>query len=156
MEFGHASTFVELVNIPEMKSIAEKFLGLIGFYGIGEVEFMHDARDGQYKLIEMNPRVWGWHYLAVAAGVNLPYLLYQDMVGEKIEVPPLPETMKWVRLTTDIPTVFMEIMKGKMKIGEYVESMRGKKEDAVFSIRDPLPFVVEMALLPYLWVKRGF
>ncbi len=156
MEFGHASTFVELVNIPELKSIAEKFLGLIGFYGIGEVEFMQDPRDGQYKLLEMNPRVWGWHSLAIAAGVNLPYLLYQDMVGEKIEIPPSPKEMKWVRLTTDIPTVIMEIVKGRMKVGEYLKSMRGKKEEAVFSVSDPLPFVMEMALLPYLWIKRGF
>ena len=74
MDFGHASTFAELVKIPEIQQIAEKFLSLIDYYGICEVEFIQDPRDGKYKLIEVNPRVWGWHTLAIAAGVDLPYL----------------------------------------------------------------------------------
>ena len=156
MDFGHASTFAELVNIPEMQKISEKFLRLIDFYGIGEVEFMQDPRDNQYKLIEVNPRVWGWHTLAIAAGVDLPYFLYQDIIGEKFEVQPPLNHMKWVRLTTDIPTVFVEIVKRKMKMSEYMASMRGEKVDAVLSMSDPLPFVAEVALIPYLWMKRGF
>ena len=43
MDFGHASTFAEIVDIPEIKEISEKFLNLIGYYGIGEVEFMQDS-----------------------------------------------------------------------------------------------------------------
>lgn len=156
MDFGHASTYVELVDIPELKSLAEKFLGLIDYYGIAEVEFMQDPRDHQYKLIEVNPRVWGWHTIAIAAGVDLPYLLYQDMIGEEIEVPTSLKQVKWVRLTTDLPTVFLEIAKGRMKLRNYVASMKGKKQDAVLSLDDPLPFVAEVALIPYLWVKRGF
>ena len=156
MDFGHASTFAELVNYPEMQELGERFLRLINFYGIGEVEFMQDPQNGEFKLIEVNPRVWGWHTLAIAAGINLPYLLYQDMIGEKIEAPTSPRQVKWVRLTTDIPTVFLEIVKGKMSIRDYIASMRGKKTDAVLSLSDPLPFLAEVALIPYLWVKRGF
>ena len=78
MDFGHASTYAEIVDIPEMKDISEKFLRLINYYGIGEVEFMKDPRDGKYKLIEVNPRVWGWHTLAIGSGVDLPYILYMD------------------------------------------------------------------------------
>src|SRR4030067_552396 len=155
MDFGHASTFAELVNYPEMQELGERFLRLINFYGIGEVEFMQDPQNGEFKLIEVNPRVWGWHTLAIAAGINLPYLLYQDMIGEEIEVPTSPRQVKWVRLTTDIPTVFLEIVKGKMSIRDYIASMRGKKTDAVLSLSDPLPFLAEAALIPYLWVKRG-
>lgn len=156
MDFGHASTYVELVDIPELRNISEKFLGLINFYGIGEVEFMQDPRDHQYKLIEVNPRVWGWHTLAIAAGVDLPYLLYQDMVGEEIEIPGSIKQIKWVRLTTDLPTVFLEIIKGRMKISEYMTTMKGKMQDAVLSANDPLPFIAEVLMTPYLWGKRGF
>ena len=156
MDFGHASTFAEIVNIPEIEKIAEKFLRLIGYYGIGEVEFMQDPQNGRYKLIELNPRIWGWHTLAIAAGVDLPYLLYQDMIGEKIDQPYPVNNMKWVRLTTDIPTVITEIAKGNMHISDYIYSMKGKKEFAVFCQEDPLPFLMEIALIPYLWAKRGF
>jgi D-aspartate ligase len=156
MDFGHASTYVEVVDIPGLKNLAEKFLSLINYYGIAEVEFMQDPRDNQFKLIEVNPRVWGWHTIAIAAGIDLPYLLYQDMIGEGIEVPLSTKQVKWIRLTTDVPTVFLEIAKGKMKMSEYLASMKGEKVHAVLSVDDPLPFLAEIALIPYLWVKRGF
>ena len=156
MDFGHATTYAELVDIPQMKEIAEKFLGLIGYYGFAEVEFMQDTRDGTLKLIEVNPRVWGWHTLAIAAGVNMPYLLYQDAIGEEIDIRVPRKQMKWVRLMTDIPTVLKESIRGRFKIGDYLKSMKGKKEFAVFALDDPLPFIAEMAMVPYLWKKRGF
>ena len=117
---------------------------------------MQDHKDGKYKLIELNPRIWGWHTLAIAAGVDLPYLLYQDMIGQKIETPSTLRDVKWVRLATDIPTVFTEVIKGNMKIAEYIYSMKGKKEFAVFCLDDPLPFFMEFGMIPYLWWKRGF
>jgi predicted ATP-grasp superfamily ATP-dependent carboligase len=156
MDFGHASTFAELVNIPEIQRIAEHFLSLINYYGIAEVEFMQDPRDGNYKLIEVNPRVWGWHTIAIASGVDLPYLLYQDTIGEEMDIRLPINHMKWVRLITDVPTVLSEIIKGRMKVGDYLKSMKGKKEFAVFALDDPLPFLAEIAMIPYLWVKRGF
>lgn len=156
MDFGHASTYAELVDIPVIKDIGEKFLRLIGYYGIAEVEFMQDPRDGKYKLLEVNPRVWGWHTLAIAAGVDFPYILYQDAIGNPIEFPIHLNNVKWVRLTTDVLTVFIESLKGHLRMGDYLKSMKGKKEFAVFSFDDPLPFFAEIAMLPYLWVKRGF
>lgn len=156
MDFGHASTFAELVDLPELHEISEKFLSLIDYYGIAEVEFMEDPRDGKFKLIEVNPRVWGWHTLAIAAGVDFPYLLYQDQLGEKMEIRFPKSNLKWIRLTTDTPTVLLEIIKGKMKIRDYYHSMKGKKEFAIFSLDDPLPFFAEIVMLPYLWIKRGF
>jgi len=156
MDFGHATTYAELVDIPKMREIAEKFLGLIGYYGFAEVEFMQDTRDGSLKLIEVNPRVWGWHTLAIAAGVDMPYLLYQDAIGEGIDMQVPRDQMKWVRLMTDIPTVLKESIKGRYRIGDYLKSMKGKKEFAVFALNDPLPFFVELALIPYMLKKRGF
>jgi len=81
MDFGHASTYAVSMNIPELESISLKFLRSIGFEGIAEVEFMQDPRDGKFKLLEINPRIWGWHTLAIRSGADLPYILYQDLLG---------------------------------------------------------------------------
>ena len=156
MTFGHASTFAELVNIPELQEHATRFLRAAEYYGLCEVEFMFDQRDGKYKFLEVNPRIWGWHSLAIAAGVNLPYLLYNDIQGiPQKSCTPL-DHLKWVRLTTDIPTVLGEIIKGRMRIRDYLASMKGTKTFAVFSARDPAPFFAELLMLPYLAIKRGF
>jgi predicted ATP-grasp superfamily ATP-dependent carboligase len=156
MTFGHASTFAELVSIPELEEHAVKFLRAVGYYGLCEVEFMYDRRDNRYRFLEVNPRIWGWHGLAIAAGANLPWLLYNDMLGRPLEVCRPVSNLKWVRLTTDIPTVFGEIIKGRMKVKDYADSMKGDKTFAVFSKKDPLPFFAELAMLPYLAIKRGF
>jgi D-aspartate ligase len=156
MDFGHATTYAQTVDIPELEETAKRILGEIGFYGLSEVEFMLDTRDGKYKLLEINARPWGWHTLAIAAGVNLPYLSYLDALGEKITVEGFTKGIKWFRLTTDLPTIAVEIIKGRMKPGDYFRSLRGKKTEAVLSFNDPLPFLAEMAMLPYLWKTRGF
>jgi len=155
-DFGHATTYAETVDIPELEEIAAKILGQVGYYGLSEVEFMLDPRDGIYKLIEINARPWGWHTLAIAAGVDLPYLLYQDILGGKGLQNGFDKNAKWIRLTTDIPTAIAEIFRGTLKVNDYANSFRGKKQFAVLSIKDPLPFIAELLMLPYLWWKRGF
>lgn len=156
MDFGHATTYAETVDIPELEETAARILGLIGYYGLSEVEFMLDPRDGKYKLLEINARPWGWHTLAIAAGVDLPFMLYQDMVEGGVKQNGFDKNTKWIRLTTDIPTAMAEIFKGRLKVTDYLNSLKGKREFAVLSMRDPLPFIAELLMLPYLWKKRGF
>ncbi len=158
MDFGHATTYAESIYIPELEELGTQILKAIDYYGLAEVEFMYDPRDNKYKFLEINGRVWGWHTLARAAGVDLPYLLYKSMMGEKILTNgTFAEGVKWIRPITDVPTATLEILKGKMKLKNYLRSFKGKKEFApAFSLDDPLPFVFELILLPYLWRKRGF
>jgi len=155
-EFGHATTFAMSVNIPELKALSERLFREIGFYGIAEVEFMWDERQHTYKFIEINGRIWGWHTLALAAGINFPYILFEHLMGLEIELQTPRVGVKWVRLITDVPTCVKEILSGSMTVNDYAHSMSGPKEFAVFSFGDPLPFFTEFFLIPYLWWKRGF
>ena len=117
---------------------------------------MHDSKDGKYKLIEINARPWGWHTIAIAAGVDLPYLSYLDILGEEVRQNGFTEGIKWMHMVTDIPTAAIELLKGRMKLAEYFDTFKGKKQFAVWSRDDPMPFIAELVLLPYLWLKRGF
>jgi len=156
MDFGKATTYAVSRHMPELEEMANRLLREIGFYGIAEVEFMKDEKDGLYKFLEINGRPWGWHTLLRAAGLNIPFLLYLKETGQEVPVLNGKEGVKWVRLITDIPTVFKEVMGGRMSILDYISSMRGEKHFAVLSARDPLPFFAEFLLIPYLWRKRGF
>jgi predicted ATP-grasp superfamily ATP-dependent carboligase len=156
MDFGKATTYAVSKHMPELEKMATRLLAEIGYTGIAEVEFMKDDKDGLFKFLEINGRPWGWHTLLRAAGLNIPLLLYLKETGQEVPVLEGRAEVKWVRLITDLPTVFKEIVGGRMSIGDYFSSMRGKKHFAVLSARDPLPFFAEFLLIPYLWRKRGF
>jgi len=156
MDFGHASTYVETVDIPELEEMGTRLLKAAGYRGICEVEFKYDQRDQTYKLLEVNTRAWGWHKIGLGAGVNFSHLLHKDTIGEEVPAVNGVKPAKWVRMATDVPTVFKEIRRGRLSFREYISSLRGKKEYAIFSWRDPLPFFVEFVIAPYLLKKRGF
>ncbi len=155
-EFGRASTFVETVDLPLLETLSEPFLQAIDYYGLVEVEYKLDPRDGQYKLLDVNARTWGYHSLGPRAGVDFPYLLFSDQIGEAVEIYRAKAGVKWIRLVTDLPAVAVEIMKGHLDWRTYLQSSKGVHVESVFSLDDPLPGLVEIALIPYLYVKRGF
>jgi D-aspartate ligase len=155
MEFGRASTYAITVNLPELEALAAKLLSGIGYTGLAEIEFMYNPKHSRFELLEVNARIWGWITLAVHAGVDLPYIAYAYMVGEQVSGQAFREGVKWMRLTTDIPTAAAEIRHGRLKPGDYLRSIWGSR-DAVFSIDDPIPFLAELMLIPYYARHRGF
>jgi predicted ATP-grasp superfamily ATP-dependent carboligase len=155
-EFGRASTFVETIELPELEELSERFLAACGYYGLVEVEYKHDPRDGQFKLLDVNARTWGYHTIGPRAGVDFPYLLYADQVGMAVDDCHGQPGVRWVRLVTDVPTAVVELARGRLSWRSYLRSLLSADVEAVFSARDPLPGIVELGLLPYLAVRRGF
>ena len=62
LQFGRASTYVETVDRPILEELSERFLRAINYYGLVELEYKLDERDGQYKLLDVNARTWGYHF----------------------------------------------------------------------------------------------
>ena len=155
-DFGRASTYVETIEEPAVEALSEKLLRRIGYDGLAELEFKRDPRDGEFKLLDFNARTWGYHTLAHAAGVDFPYLLFRQQLGLPVAPQRARSGLRWVRLLTDLPTGFVQIRAGDFGLREYARSLRRADVEAVFSHNDPLPGLAELALLPYLAVKRGF
>jgi predicted ATP-grasp superfamily ATP-dependent carboligase len=155
-ECGRASTFVQTVEIPELEALSEKFLSSIDYYGLVEVEYKRDVRTGEYKLLDVNARTWGYHSLGLRAGVDFPYLLFADQLGLPIERTRAKPGVSWIRMLTDFPTAVHELLGGRLGLGAYARSLRQVDVDAVFSAEDPLPGLAEIALVPYLVLRRGF
>jgi predicted ATP-grasp superfamily ATP-dependent carboligase len=156
LEFGRASTYVESVDVPILEEFSERFLRAIDYYGLVEIEYKLDPRDSQYKLLDVNARTWGYHSLGAKAGVDFSYMLYADQVGLPVPVSRGRAGVKWVRTTTDIPAAMTAILRGDTDWKDYLRSIIDCDVEAVFSPRDPLPGLAEIALIPYLAVKRGF
>ena len=155
-DFGRASTFVETVDLPILEELSERFLRAIDYYGLVELEYKLDPRDGLFRLLDVNGRTWGYHSLGQRAGVDFPAMLFADQVGE-----PFPHCrgragVSWVRLVTDLPMGCLETWRGRQDLRAYLKSLMRFDVEAVFSREDPLPGLAEVLLLPYLWMKRGF
>jgi predicted ATP-grasp superfamily ATP-dependent carboligase len=156
-EFGRAATYVETVassEVPEVEELSLRFLRNIDYYGLVEVEFKRDTRDGQFKLLDVNARTWGFHSIGSPAGVDFPYLLYADQTGERVEHGKGKAGVGWLRLITDLPTVAADLFSGYTNMGAYVESLNRTSVESVFCLEDVLPSVAEVVLLPYLVMKK--
>jgi D-aspartate ligase len=153
-EFGRAATYVESVDVPVIEQLSLRFLKAIDYYGLVEVEFKQDPRDGQYKLLDVNARTWGFHALGFAAGVDFPYLLFADQTGEPVARKRGSSGMGWLRAITDVPTALGDMVSGHLSPARYLGTLRRTRIESVFSAEDPMPSLAELMLLPYHIMKK--
>ena len=156
LQFGKASTYVETVDVPILEEYSERFLRAANYNGLVEVEYKLDPRDGQFKLLDVNARTWGYHSLGPAAGVDFSYMLYADQVGLPVPRCRAQTGVGWVRMATDLPAAAVAILAKETDIGAYFRSLRNCNVEAVFSSDDLWPGFIEVLLIPYLAIKRGF
>jgi predicted ATP-grasp superfamily ATP-dependent carboligase len=116
---------------PDLAADALKLLRALHFHGISQVELKLDPRDGRYKLIEVNPRLWEWHGLAAACGVDLTRIAYLDTIGER------PSS---VRMHGDGKRWAITLARGACPVPQ-----RPPYVDAVWALDDPKPTVVHLA-----------
>jgi D-aspartate ligase len=121
----------EAVWVDETVEAALRLLQAFDYFGLSQVEFKRDARDGRFKLMEINPRLWQWHGLATACGVDLPRIAYADLTGEtRVDATMDGFGKRWA--ITLLP-------------GERPALQRPPYVDAVFARDDPKPGLVHLA-----------
>jgi predicted ATP-grasp superfamily ATP-dependent carboligase len=153
-DFGRASTYVETVDCPELVEPSQRLLRDLRFTGLVELEYKRDARDGVLKLLDINPRLWGWQSLCGRAGVDFPYLLWRQVSGEPPSAVTPRSGVGWLRLSTDTPTALRELAGGRLSWREYVGSLRRPREAAIFARDDPMPGLSELPLLAFVLGRR--
>jgi D-aspartate ligase len=146
-DFGRASTYVETIVMPDVEEHAMAFLAECRFDGLVEVEFIRDPRDGTLKLIDVNPRVWGWHGLCGPAGVDFSYLAYRQARSLPIEPTVAQPGVRWLRWATDVPTSLREIVHRELALGPYLRTLVQRHESAIFARDDPGPALAELPMI---------
>ena len=148
-DFGQFSTFVETAEEPQVVAASERLLAAARFTGLAEVEFKKDPRDGRFKVLDVNPRVWGWHTLSVRAGVDFSYLLWLLANGEPVPMLKARAGERWIHGSADLRVAMGEILNGGFSLSSYLRSLRGPKESAIFAWDDPLPGLLDLPLFAY-------
>jgi D-aspartate ligase len=146
--FGGEACLSEESRNPTVVRETLALFGKVHHRGLGYLEMKRDARTGEHLIIEPNiGRPTGRSAAAEAAGVELLYTLYCDLLGH-----PLPSHrqqtyrgVKWIHARRDFQSALYYWWRGELSASEWLRSVRGPKTDALFSWRDPLPFWADMA-----------
>lgn len=72
---------------PILLEASRKIVAALNYRGVMMVEFKYNFDTDEYIFIEINGRFWGSLPLAIAAGVDFPYYLYQLLVEGKRQFP---------------------------------------------------------------------
>ena len=141
-ETGTSCLGEECRNDAVLEASLRLFRG-VNYHGLGYVEMKRDRRTGKHFIIEPNiGRPTGRSAIAEAGGVELLYTKYCDLV--KLPLPANREQkyegVKWIYFMHDIQSAFYYWRRGELIFREWWQSIRGVKNDAVFSWTDPAPF----------------
>ena len=119
----------------------------INYRGLGYVEMKRDVRTGKHYIIEPNiGRPTGRSAIAEAGGVDLLFTMYCDLTGRPL--PPNREQKyggaKWIYWRRDVQSALYYWRRRELSIWELLQSWRGRKASAVFSWKDPGPFIADL------------
>jgi predicted ATP-grasp superfamily ATP-dependent carboligase len=83
--------------------------------------------------------------LVEKAGVPILYAMYRDALGMSLpsDVMQRHTGVKWISIVNDTLSAIAYYRKKQLTVRQWLESLSGVKAFAVFSLRDPLPFIFQ-------------
>jgi D-aspartate ligase len=139
-EFG-VCTCAKSVRYAELVDLGLKLMRGFEYRGASSTEFKRDDRDGQLKLIELNPRFCQQNMLAADCGVNFPLIQYLDLTGGHYE--PVFEFeigRKWLDPVIDFPSFWEYYLRHETSPWQWLKTWQGVRSFPVFAIDDLGPF----------------
>jgi predicted ATP-grasp superfamily ATP-dependent carboligase len=123
--------------------ITRDFMRAIGYQGILDIGYRRDSRTGQYKVLDVNPRIGcTFRLFAATNDMDVARALYLDMTGQAVTPAEAVEGRKWLVEDFDLFSAWRSWRRGALSIRDWAHSLRGVQELACFSLDDPLPFLL--------------
>ncbi len=116
---GGTTTQREIVNMPQLEAAALKLMDAVDFHGVCGLDFRYDAENNKIAYIETNARFTGGLATPVAAGFDIPWIVYKLATEGKYTEPinvRIGTRTKWI--LGDIITLVGRILKFKWNFSE--------------------------------------
>lgn len=151
---GSSYRVSEPVN-PALLEAARRLLAAMDYSGVAMVEFKLNPQTLAWSLIEINGRFWGSLPLALAAGADFPYYLWQWQVRGRMQFPfpyrtgvycrALADDLWWQRenLRAGHADPDLLTMPFATVLGELWHVLTGREFNDTLVRDDPLPFFGE-------------
>lgn len=140
--FAGFTTLGQSVANDRLQEQAEALLRDTGYAGIMDLDFRLDKRDGQYKLLDFNPRIgMQFRLFEDSAGLDVARALYLDQTGCRVRQR-RPEVRSYVVEPYDLVASFAYLWNRKLTFQAWWQSHQGRQERAWFDRRDILPCLI--------------
>ena len=127
---------------PVVEQATTELLAAVGYQGVVDLGWRYDARDGRYKLLDVNPRIGGTFRLFVASnGMDVARALYLDLTGQSVPAAAARDGRKWLVEPNDLRASLLYWREGSLTPGQWLGSLRGVEEAAWFARDDLAPFL---------------
>jgi D-aspartate ligase len=134
------TTFGIAAKNEQLHNLAATFCEAVGYRGIVDMDWRLDGRDGQFKLVDFNPRIGSNFRLLVGEGnLDVVRAAHLDLTGRALPVAQQIHDRRFVVENLDLATRLLSGTAAAQDAGT------GILERAWFASDDPLPFFV-MAL----------
>lgn len=125
---GGTTTQREIVEMPQLEAEAKKLMDAVDFHGVCGMDFRYDPETNKIAYIETNARFTGGLATPVAAGFDIPWVVYQLATEGKCDEPinvRIGTRTKWI--LGDVITLVGRMLKMKWNLKELkqVFSFRG-------------------------------
>jgi carbamoyl-phosphate synthase large subunit len=87
---GGISVEGQFIQNQEIIEYCHQIIGSLKLFGPIGIQVKR-AADGQFKILEINPRIQGTSVAAMGLGINLPVWAVKQALGEKVKIP----TIEW-------------------------------------------------------------
>jgi len=140
---------------PTVQETTVRLMKALSYRGILDIGYRFDDRDGQYKLLDVNPRIGGTFRLFVGSnGMDVLRALYLDLTGNEVPPSSAQSGRRWVVDPLDLASSATYRRRGDITARSWIRSFRGVREAAWFALDDPLPFLALWLRLAIDWLPR--
>jgi len=136
-EHNGYSTALVITDAPDVTELGRDIVRRIDLRGVAKFDFKRDQDDGRLHLLEVNPRFNLWHHPGAVAGVNIPDLVYRDLVG--LPRPPAATAragVRWVSPWRDAQAVRAQ----HVPLRSWIPWLISCEAKCAVAWDDPLPF----------------
>ena len=132
-----------------VEDLAIRLMQGVQYRGIVDMGFRFDARDGSYKLLDVNPRVGSTFRLFSAAdGADVVRAMYLDLTGRPVPAAAAVPGRTWLDEPHDVVAALRLVRARKLSFRAWARSVARVSESAWWARDDPVPFLAMIARLP--------
>ena len=136
------------VSCEPVRELSRRLLARFDYRGFVAVEYKKDPRDGEFKLMEINPRTVSGNQLAVSAGVDFPSIGYDYLTDPayRCEARFRPG-VQFVNEEWDLRAYLSLRKEGKLGLSGFLKTLMGSESRAIWAADDMRPMLVTVQSL---------